>query len=189
MTEFTKPGSGLIYMKVGTHAQESLEAIIKRKQQEIEEAGYALWGYGGNTCHPVRMVQPFAREYVKRDGVIYLCMQPMDSRHRAPPARAAEASSDGITWEPIPSSINVLGSRFALAIDDLRAEEFELALADTRVGIGNSQGRRGDLYVSRRVDKACLEITEPSSDPSDERRTVQIGLVGRLIEPFAVIVR
>jgi hypothetical protein len=36
-------------MKVGTHAQESLEDIIARKSKEIDDAGYAMWGYGGKT--------------------------------------------------------------------------------------------------------------------------------------------
>lgn len=54
------PGTAILYMKVGTHANEGLEAIIARKQREIEEAGVAFWGYGGSTCHPTTMVQPFA---------------------------------------------------------------------------------------------------------------------------------
>ena len=35
MTEIIHPGAGLIFMKVGTHAQESLEEIIDRKRKEI----------------------------------------------------------------------------------------------------------------------------------------------------------
>ena len=63
MAMILKPGQGLLYMKVGTHAQESLEAIIARKTREIEQAGFALWGYGGSTCHPQTMVQPFVRSF------------------------------------------------------------------------------------------------------------------------------
>jgi hypothetical protein len=36
MTTIVKPGAGLLFMKVGTHAQESLEDIIARKTREIE---------------------------------------------------------------------------------------------------------------------------------------------------------
>ena len=47
MSEIIKPGSGVLFMKVGTHAQEKLEEIIRRKSREIEETGYGMWGYGG----------------------------------------------------------------------------------------------------------------------------------------------
>jgi hypothetical protein len=42
MAPIIKPGEGLLYMKVGTHAQETLEDIIARKTREIENAGFAL---------------------------------------------------------------------------------------------------------------------------------------------------
>jgi hypothetical protein len=158
MPDIVRPGAGLVFMKVGTHAGETLSDIIERKRREIDDAGHALWGYGGNTCHPLTMVQPFARDFEQRDGVIYLCMQPMQSSHFAVTERAVEFSSDGVDWEEIPAPINVLGSRYALVINDLREEEFELPLAQTRVAIGSSTGRRGDRYIRGRVDKACLEV-------------------------------
>lgn len=194
MTELLKPGSGFIFMKVGTHAQEELADIIVRKRKEIADAGYSLWGYGGNTCHPLR-VQPFARDFVRRDGAIYLCMEPMRSHHVAPPVRAQQSSVDGVHWEPIPPEINVLGSRYALAIGDLRADEFELPLEQTRVAVGTSSGRRGDRYVSGRVDKACLEVVSPLDAPAPteeaeaEGRVRKIGLVAELVEPYAVLLR
>ena len=77
MSDILKPGRGLLYMKVGTHAQESLEQIIERKTREIEQAGFAFWGYGGGTCHPQTMVQPFAKDYERRGSLIYLCMASM----------------------------------------------------------------------------------------------------------------
>src|SRR5713226_6251276 len=138
-----KPGDGLLFMKVGTHAQESLEDIITRKTKEIADAGFALWGYGGNTCHPTAMVQPFVRDYETRGGIVYLCMHPMESKHWSEPLRARQFSTDGAKWEDIPSAINVKGSRYALVIKDLRREDFNLALAKTKVAIGNSMGRAG----------------------------------------------
>jgi len=47
MTELFVPGAGLLFMKVGVHAQETLEDIIRRKSEEIEKEGFAMWGYGG----------------------------------------------------------------------------------------------------------------------------------------------
>lgn len=187
MSDILEPGAGLIFMKVGTHAGENLSDILKRKRQEIEDAGFALWGYGGNTCHPLTMVQPFAHHTEQRGGVIHLVMQPMVSRHFAVEERAEELSRDAVNWDPIPREINVRGSRYALAIKDLREERFELSLGRTRVAIGNQQGRRGDLYVQGRVDKACLEVVD--APVADEREPVEIGLVAELVEPYAVLVR
>lgn len=189
MDKIIKPGAGVLYMKVGTHAGESLEDILHRKTREIEEAGYALWGYGGNTCHPLSMVQPFARDYERRGSTIYLCMEPMDSHHFAVTERATASSADGVHWEPIPAAINVIGSRHALAIADLQAEEFDLPLAETEVAIGNSVGRSGDKYIAGRVDKACLVITEHEEGSTNGGPTAHIGLVARLVKPYAVLVR
>jgi hypothetical protein len=187
MADILKPGQGLLYMKVGMHAQEGLEAIIERKTREIEEAGHALWGYGGSTCHPQTMVQPFAKRYERKGSLIYLCMEPMESSHFADPLRADESSVDGLKWEEIPEAVNVLGSRYALVIKDLRKEEFELPLENTRVALGNSMGKSGSKYINGRVDKACLEIGE--KDPSVPERTVHIGLVAEIVEPYAVYLR
>src|ERR1700736_5282367 len=107
MTEIVKPGTGLLYMKVGKHAGESLEDIIRRKTREIEEAGFALWGYGGNTCHPLSMVQPFAQGIHEQGGIIRLVMQPMNSRHYTVSARADEYSADSMNWSAVPPGINV----------------------------------------------------------------------------------
>lgn len=189
MSQIIKPGQGLLYMKVGTHAKEPLEDIIARKTREIEEAGFALWGYGGNTCHPQTMVQPFAKSYDQRGSVIYLCMQPMLSTHFAEPIRAEEFSVDGVHWQKVPSAVNVLGSRYALAIKNLRKEEFDLILSKTKVALGNSKGSIGSKYISGRVDKGCLEVIEEGSGMPADQRAVRIELVAELIAPYAVYVR
>lgn len=186
MTDIIQPGTGILFMKVGTHAQETLEDIIARKTKEIEDAGYALWGYGGNTCHPQTMVQPFAKSFEQRGGAIYLCMQEMESKHFAQPLHADQFSVDGTTWQDIPPAIRVLGSRYALAIKGLRHEEFDLPLIRTRVAIGNSRGRLGHRYIRGRVDKACLEVTDASASDGP---SIHIGLVAELVEPYAVYVR
>jgi hypothetical protein len=190
MSEILRPGSDILFMKVGTHANETLEDIVARKRREIDVAGYALWGYGGNTCHPLTMVQPFARAAEEAGSPIHLCMEPMDSRHFAVSARAEEFSVDGFDWQEVPASIDVIGSRFALAIEELHTEHFELPLARTEVAIGNQTGRRGNEYVRGRVDKACLKyLGEEPEGPEEEEKTIEIGLVARLRDPYAVFVR
>jgi hypothetical protein len=177
-------------MKVGTHAKETLEDIIARKTKEIEKTGFAMWGYGGGTCHPRTIVQPFASGSERNGNVIYLCMQEMNSKHFAEPVRADEFSVDGEVWEDIPRTIDVLGSRYALVVKNLRKEALTLPLSRTRVAIGNSTGRDGSRYVQGRVDKACLEIGEDvASGPRDDEDAVSIGLVAELAKPYAVFLR
>jgi hypothetical protein len=190
MTEIVRPGAGILFMKVGTHAQETLEDIIARKSKEIDEAGYAMWGYGGNTCHPRTMVQPFATTFEKKGQPIILCMQEMNSKHFAEPLRATEFSIDGIEWKKIPDPIHVLGSRFALVIKGLRKEEHVLPLNQTRVAVGNNQGRVGSRYLLGQVDKACLEITDkPEQTNEEEKKEVEISLVAELAAPYAVFLK
>jgi hypothetical protein len=184
-----EPGAGLLYMKVGTHAQETLTDIIARKTKEIENEGFAFWGYGGSTCHPTTMVQPFAKAYEQRGRTLYLVMEPMESKHFADPIRADEYSVDGITWNEIPPAIGALGSRYALVISSLETQDFELALNMTKVALGRSEGAAGSKYIKGRVDKACLEVLGAGSAFPDEERMVKIGLVAELKRPYAVFLR
>lgn len=150
-----QPGDNILYMKVGTHASEGLSEIIRRKRAEIETEGVAFWGYGGNTCHPTSMVQPFA---MGSSGPIVLAMQSMTSNHFAEPVRAEEYSADRINWKPVPDGIHCRGSRYALLIDGLEEVEETVDLARTRVAVGPSLGKVGASYIRGRVDKACLEV-------------------------------
>lgn len=190
MSDIVRPGQPILFMKIGVHAREPLDSIIARKLKEIEDEGYAMWGYGGSTCHPSSMVQPFADASAERGQTIYLCMREMDSHHWAEQVRASEYSVDGEGWRPIPAKINVLGSRYALTIKNLRKEAFGLPLSQTRVALGNSAGAIGAKYVAGRVDKACLVLGEPKEVvPDSIDRIEPIGLVADLCKPYAVFLR
>ena len=188
MPNLIRPGQGFLYMKVGTHAKETLEDIIRRKTKEIDQAGFAMWGYGGNTCHPQTMVQPFARECAEVGDKIYLCMEEMNSMHFAEPLRAQEYSVDGRNWQTIDPNINVLGSRYALVIKNLRKEEFDLRLGQATVAIGNSMGASGEKYIKGRVDKACLRLRDGDA-ALDDGVMKHIGLVAEMHDPYAVYLR
>ena len=182
--------AGLIFMKVGLHAQEDIEDIVKRKQREFEQAGSIFWGYGGTTCHPLTMVQPFAREIEETGNEVLIVMHKMNSKHSAPPVVAKEYSDDGVNWQPIPEGIEVRGSRCALVLDELRIDDFEIDLSDLEVGIGPSRGRRADRYLIGRADKGCFRYSPRTTLVApDERVTKRIGLVARAKAPFAVFVR
>lgn len=190
MNEIIRPGAGLLFMKVGIHAQESLEDIIARKNKEIEDAGFAMWGYGGNTCHPSTMVQPFAAEHEAANKPIFLCMEEIHSNHWAEPVVAAEYSVDGLAWKTIPAPIAVRGSRFALVIKNLERQELRLPLGQTKVAVGMNKGRIGSRYVRGRVDKACLEVTDsPELTNDDDVKELDINLVAKLSSPYAVFLR
>jgi hypothetical protein len=190
MTPIIRPGAGIIFMKIGTHAQEDLKAIIERKSKEIADTGYGMWGYGGNTCHPRTMVQPFAEIFQEVKQPIHLVMEEMNSRHWAEQVRAEQYSTDGLTWDDIPKTINVMGSRYALMIKDLRHEEFVLPLNQTVVPVGPNMGRVGSRYLRGQVDKACLRVTDHVERPNEEEhREVRINLVAELVEPYAVFLK
>jgi hypothetical protein len=182
--------SGLLFMKVGLHAQEKIEDIVERKQREFEETGSIFWGYGGNTCHPLSMVQPFAKEVEKSGNQVLIVMQKMNSRHAAPPEIAKQYSDDGINWQPIPKGIEVRGSRFALVLNELRVEEFDLNLGELQVGVGPSRGRRADQYLVGQADKGCFIYT-PQEQPiiETERVVKRIGLVAHVKAPYAVLLK
>lgn len=182
--------AGLIFMKVGLHAQESIEDIVNRKQREFEETGSIFWGYGGNTCHPLTMVQPFAKEVEGSGNQVLIVMQKMNSRHAAPPEIAKQYSDDGVNWQPIPKGIEVRGSRHALVLDELRMEEFDLDLGELQVGVGPSRGRKGNQYLVSRVDKGCFHYTpQQSLVAQDKQSIVPIGLVARVKPPYAVLLK
>ncbi|OJU09185.1 MAG: hypothetical protein BGN86_15625 [Caulobacterales bacterium 68-7] len=188
MNKIIKPGSGVLFMKIGTHANETLADIIARKEAEIRDAGFGMWGYGGNTCHPSSMVQPFAKAFADR-GPIYLCMEAMESNHFAEGV-AAEYSLDSQEWMKIPDAIEVRGSKYAMIIEDLHQERFKLPLDQTRVPVGPSLGRLGSRYVKGRVDKACLEILEAPELANDAKpRDITIDFVARTRAPYAVFLR
>jgi hypothetical protein len=190
VNEIRKPGAGILFMKVGTHAREELADIISRKAEEIRRTGFGMWGYGGNTCHPTSMVQPFAASFAQRGQTIHLCMEAMQSSHFADPSCAAEYSVDGTNWREIPSTIGVRGSRYALVIDQLRQERFTLPLAQTRVPVGPSTGRLGSRYIQGRVDKGCLEmLSEAELANESDQREIAISLVATLRAPYAVFLR
>lgn len=185
MTNQIRSGDAVIYMKVGMHARESLKDILERKQGEIDRVGFAMWGYGGPTCHPRRFVQPFAEECRQAGQVIRLVMEPVNSRHARDPERASRYSLDNLIWQTIPEGINVLGSRFALCIQNLREAEEALPLGATTVAVGPSVGKSGAEYIQGQIDKACLRVSE-STEPG---RVAAIKLEADLLEPWAVFVR
>ncbi len=183
-------GQGVIFMKVGLHASETLEDIIRRKQREYEEAGSIFWGYGGSSCHPRTMVQPFGKSMEDKGKQLLIIMNEMNSKHTAPPVAASQYSDDGVDWHEVPAGVEVRGSRFALVLDELKLDEFEIDLHEFEVGLGQSRGKKASEYVKGQNDKGCLVYREAHIPPPPEERVVKkIGLVARVKAPYAVFLK
>jgi hypothetical protein len=180
-----------LFMKVGNHAGETWEQILARKQKEFEKAGVIFWGYGGNSCHPISQVQPFARLAVKEQGSILLVMEPIDSHADPDIVPATEFSRDGVLWERIPEGINVLGSRYAFVLGEIRPGELEIALNSLEVGIGPSSGRAAEAYLQGRTDKGCLVRSKAARTVAipDEKRVRKGEYTAEMRDPFAVLLR
>jgi hypothetical protein len=177
-----------IFMKVGEHAGESFKDILERKQRELEAAGRIFWGYGGSTCHPRTQVQPFAKQIVEQHGQIHMLLQPMNSKADPDLVPATEFSVDGIEWKELPSGVCVTGSRYAMVMGEIQADEFELPLHEYVVGHGRSEGRAASKYIQGRVDKACLTRAD-AQGAAIEAKSVAIEYKAALIEPYAVFLR
>jgi hypothetical protein len=186
----TKPPDKFIFMKVGNHAGETWEQILKRKRQEYKRTGRIFWGYGGNTCHPISIVQPFARLALKEHGSIFLVMEPIDSKAEPDIVPAIEYSQDGVTWEPIPDGIQIIGSRYALVLDEIKPGDLEISLAEFEVALGPSAGKPAELYLQGHVDKGCfIKSAQNRVVPEQKQGVRKIGFMAQMKEPFAVLLR
>jgi hypothetical protein len=178
-------------MKVGNHANESWDRILARKRREYERTGRIFWGYGGAACHPISQVQPFAKLTIKEQGDIVLVMQPIDSNADQDEVTAKEYSIDGRNWIPIPPEHNVIGSKYALILDEIQEGDLDLNLNEYEVGIGPSTGRAAEKYFQGRTDKGCLVrsavVRAMDSDAQKLQRKVQF--MAKLKEPYGVLLR
>ena len=179
-----------IFMKVGQHAGEDFDTIIKRKIKEIDETGMSFWGYGGPTCHPTKQVQPFARKVIEKQGSIYLFMEKINSYADPDIVPATLYSVDGINYNEIPKGINVTGSRYALVLEEIVPEEIELPISAYEVGCGKSKGRPATNYIIGHVDKACLELNpERFIDAEVDKKIKKISYVAKIKNPYSVFVK
>jgi hypothetical protein len=187
--EMDNPPEAFIFMKVGNHASENFDAILERKNRERGQAGRIFWGYGGTACHPLMQVQPFARRYVKEQGCIYLLMEPIDSKADPDIDLAREYSGDGATWHPLPEGISVIGSKYALVLDQIEPANIEINLEKYVVGIGHSCGKNASEYLRGRIDKGCLTAASASSFSLVPPLKKSIKFSAKLMEPYAVLLR
>ena len=180
--------TGLLFMKVGLHAGETLEQILERKKREYDQAGMIFWGYGGSSCHPSRAVQPFAKLKVQEGHGVYIVMEEIESHH--PPSKiiANQYSEDGISWKPIPKGIVVRGSRYAVVLDEIKIGNLDIDLSEYNVGAGPSTGRVASEYLRGHIDKACIQKS-PEHPAVSAQQIKHIAFYAKIKSPFAVFTR
>ena len=199
VSNINKPDDAFVFMKIGSHAGETLEQIIERKNREFQETGRVFWGYGGSACHPLQQVQPFVRMHLRRSGRILLVMQSVVSNADPDIVEATEFPEDGVNWQPMPKENRVTGSRYALILDEIKPDAIEIDTTKYQVGIGPSRGRTADKYLKGRIDKACLTVAadlEESQNLTEDdevvtkKKTIKIAeFSAELKEPYAVLLR
>jgi len=170
-------------MKAGPHADEDLNTIIARKQQETAAAGWCLWGYGGSACHPRTQVQPHANSAVPRP-VAVLFVQTA-STPAANLSAACEYSADAREWMPISERHRVTGSKWALVLRGLARARHEIDLGVCQVAVGPSAGKNLATYLRGRCDKACAV---PASTPGPVTSALVVA-TAELAHPYSVFLR
>ncbi len=189
MSAMIEQYQNIIFMKIGRHADETLESILERKRAELRRTGRTFWGYGGSTCHPLTQVRPFVRAIAEQGGRVNLLMEQMNSKANPDVQPATEYSEDGISWKPLPIGIVVTGSRYALVIGEIKAEKIQLPLHRYVVGYGKSAGRSASNYIQGRVDKACLISSHNLPVVNYKERMIGITYTAEIISPYAVLLR
>ena len=115
-------------------------------------------------------------------------METIDSHADPDVLPATEYSEDGITWQKMPSGISVIGSRYALVLDEIKPGQLEICVDDFEVGIGPSRGKVASEYLTGRIDKACLSSRQNSTAlVSTEKKS--IGLYAKLLKPYPVMLK
>ena len=199
-----KYGPFFFYMKIGGHCGETLEQIIERKQKEIADCGYCLWGFGGKNNLIMQAIGNFVSffAFVKQEHVpVFFEVVKHDCSKSGlsikQPANEITNIGEEEIWEKIPSCIRVTGSKHALWIDELRAEKFSLDQNDCTVFISDSASTEELLTMGEamrgRKDKCIGNFGAEWKSKVDRKLNYKveanISWVGRLKYPFASDVR
>ena len=176
-----------IFMKVGYSTGETIDHILERKQREFDDAGKIFWGYGGSTVRPRTQAQPFAEEWVLKQGSIRVLMALTESKFNSKLPPAKQYSKDEECWKPLPKGICVTGSGFALVLDEITQLDMELNLRQFEVGKGPSKGTNATDYLVGQTSKACL--VKAGSTDGRPAVPILIAYQARLKPPYAVFLR
>ena len=196
-----------IMMKAGSHEDECLDCILKRKQRELNKVKVIYWGYGGNRLLPKR-VQCFAKQWDKRQDSIQLLMpltrkeerarsqrekRTESANHQCQPKidlRAHKYSKDKKNWEPVDEKINVPVSKYALVLDEIKPCHLKLDRQMFDVDLGSGKRRHAAEYGGKDwFDHVCLVEAGSTYDGPDAPETTTIAYQASLLPPYAVFLQ
>lgn len=178
--------SHVLIMKVGTHADENLANVVKRKRHEEQSAGHCFWGYGGALCHPTRQVQLHAEH---AHGNVRCLFIPTTSNPHLNVTYASEYSPNGTSWHSLPVGHVVTSSKWALTFTNLQVVDFAIDLCSYVVSVGPSAGRNLADYLRGRSDKACAVLADQQDAVPAGPQLRSVMLTAHLVAPYAVFLR
>ena len=172
-----------VFMKVGSHGDESYQQILARKNSEEQRYGFMLWGYSGTLLNPKSLVHGLESNYREGEKPLLL-MSETKSPFRNNPVESLHVSTDKILWHPLPKGLGTKGCDKALICRGLRPIDVDINFSNYAVATGPSKGRPLSEYVRHRTDKACA--TYDGSSPNVKAKIIKVTWLAELLPPFAV---
>jgi len=173
---------------VGTHAGETIEEIILRKQQEISKLGYTFWLYKSHSAKPT-IVQEMAKTH-KINTYLINASSLSGAKPTTEKALARLYSTDKHNWDAIPSGLIVTGlskGAFALVFKNIRILDNEVIDLWDYSDYSNPQDP-----VRFRLGNSTIPVIQKSSMNSSNKIKSNIRkviAVGELKKPFCVYVQ
>ena len=168
----------IVFMKYGTHANESPSRIIKNKINEVDLYGHTFWGYGGTSCHPLNQVQPFIKMNFERGEKTFLLLSRIKTVWNGSSTNASFYSYNKMDWLPLPKEHIIKGSKFAIMCSSFEECNFTIDLSSYHVPIGNAKGRLLSNYIFGMNTKGCG--TFALSDRVETEKLVQISAIAEI---------
>ena len=175
-----------VLMKVGSHGDESFDAILDRKAKEAAKVGYMLWGYSG-TLLDARRVREYLGSVAEPGLAPQLLLIETSSPFFNSPHQSAVFSLDRALWFHLPSGVGTRGCDKAIICASLRRTSFDLDLSLYQVAIGPSQGRLVSSYLKSRTDKVCAALSDQGR--AESPTLVRVSWVAEILAPYSVYLK
>ena len=175
--------NGCIFTILGVHGQESPEAILERKMNDIRNYGFTMWAFKSNKASPRRVQElaAFAESMVAR---LFWPVVAGGAKDIKESQSAGSFSSNGTMWRPIEGISSVganlsKGPAYALVFKSL-------GLSSEVVDLGAfSEYPSGKVVDIRSYFSTVAAVDKPSGFPKQRR----MAAIGELTAPWCVWIR